>query len=194
MARRNDHSRDEIRSMSLDAAEAILAREGAGALSVRRIAQSIGYTHGTLYLVFDNLDGLLLEVNRRTLDELTTELDEACADSPPGRPRLRALALAYLDFARANPERFRLIFEFRMAEDLPNPDWLVMRVGRGYSLLASALEESGIENAGLLAATLWCTIHGATVLALDGKLVDASGARLDAAKVLSQAVAAFTPA
>ena len=42
MARRNDHSRDELRRMSLEAAETILAGEGAGALSVRRIAQSIG--------------------------------------------------------------------------------------------------------------------------------------------------------
>ena len=51
MARRSDHSRDEIREMALNAAKTIVEREGAAALSTRKIANEIGYTAGSLYLV-----------------------------------------------------------------------------------------------------------------------------------------------
>ena len=176
--------------MSLEAAEAIVASEGVAALSVRRIAQSIGYTHGTLYLVFENLDGLLLELNRRTLDELTAALEQAWRDAEPGRNRLERLARAYLDFARAHPERFRLVFEHRSADGTPTPDWLESQVRRGYTLLENALEEAGAADAALTAASLWCAIHGATMLTLDDKLLDAHSQPLDPFRVLAAAVSA----
>lgn len=194
MARRNDHSRDEIRAMSLAAAEAIVASEGVGALSVRRIAKAIGYTHGTLYLVFENLDALLLELNRRTLDELTAALEQAWSDAEPGQARLEGLARAYLEFARAHPERFRLVFEHRAADGTPTPGWLEARVRHNYALLESALIESGAADAALSAASLWCAIHGATMLTLDDNLLDAHSQPLNPSRVLAAAVAAHAGA
>lgn len=70
MARRSDHSRDELREMALTAAEQIVLENGYESLSARKVASAIGYTVGTLYLVFENLDDLVLQVNARTLDRL----------------------------------------------------------------------------------------------------------------------------
>ena len=66
MGRRSDHSREEIRQMALQAAESIVTEGGYKALSARKVASEIGYTVGTLYLVFENLDELVLYVNGRT--------------------------------------------------------------------------------------------------------------------------------
>lgn len=54
MARRSDHSREEIKEMALTAALTILEEEGARGLTARKVATAIGYTVGTLYLVFKN--------------------------------------------------------------------------------------------------------------------------------------------
>ena len=69
MARRNDHSREQIQQMAIAAAISILNEEGLANLSTRKVASEIGYTVGTLYLVFRNLNELLLHVNAATLDE-----------------------------------------------------------------------------------------------------------------------------
>ena len=193
MARRNDHSRDELRKMSLEAAEDILSREGAGALSVRRIAQSIGYTHGTLYLIFRNLDGLLLELNGRTLDALTARLGTALAGADTPRARLDALAVTYLDFARTHTARWRLVFEHHLPPDEATPAWLGERIARGFRVLDSALADGATpgRRRDTLAAALWAAIHGVTVLAVDGKLVDERGAELDPVPVLQCTVDAF---
>jgi len=179
--------------MSLEAAEAILAAEGAGALSVRRIAQSIGYTHGTLYLVFRNLDGLLLELNGRTLDALTAALANAAAAAPAGADRLHALAGGYLAFARAHTARWRLVFEHHLPHGEQAPDWLAEKVARGHALLGEALAGCGVAGParGALGVALWCAIHGVTGLALDDKLVDAGGRAVAPEPVLRRAVAAF---
>ena len=179
--------------MSLDAAEDILNREGAKALSVRRIAQSIGYTHGTLYLVFSNLDGLLLELNARTLDALSATLEQAAHHAPGGRDRLDALAFAYLDYARTHAARWRLVFEHHLPTGEPMPDAVAQRIARGYRTLHDALADAGAAPAACadLGAALWSAIHGVCVLAVDGKLVDAAGAPLDPLPVLVRTVQAF---
>ena len=47
---------------SAEGAERIVAEHGHSGLSARKVASAIGYTVGTLYLVFDNLDDLVLQV------------------------------------------------------------------------------------------------------------------------------------
>ena len=74
MARRSDHTREELRRMALDAARAIIESDGLRALSTRRLAKAIGYTPGTLYQLFEDLDDLIIEVNVETLDALHAAL------------------------------------------------------------------------------------------------------------------------
>ena len=54
MGRRNEHSRDEIKEMAIEAGKKIIVEEGFSNLGARKIARAIGYTVGTLYNVFDN--------------------------------------------------------------------------------------------------------------------------------------------
>ena len=59
MARRSDHSRDELKALILDCAREIAEEEGLRGLTARRIATEIGYAPGTIYNLFSNLDDLI---------------------------------------------------------------------------------------------------------------------------------------
>ena len=196
MARRNDHSREELRRMSLEAAEDILTREGVHALSVRRIAKSIGYTHGTLYLLFQNLDGLLLEVNGRTVHDLAQCLQRVAQQAESGAARLHALANAYVQFARAHNARWRLVFGHRTLNEEPTPQFLGERIAEAYAVLNAALADAGaaINDIQPLSAALFAAIHGVTILALDDKLVDHSGESMNFEPVLNKTVQVFCAA
>lgn len=174
MARRSDHSRDEIREMALRAAETILDREGAAGLSTRKIATEIGYTVGSLYLVFQNLDDLVVQVNARTLNHLGARLDEAAtrADHPAGC--VVELGRAYLHFASRHPGRWSLIFDRRVTSGTALPDWylhlvrgLFERVEQLLGILTPRRESAEIA---LAARALWSGVHGVCILALDDKL------------------------
>jgi AcrR family transcriptional regulator len=114
MARRGDHSREEIRDMALDAAEAIVIAEGYSGLSARKVASAIGYTVGTLYLVFKNLNDLVLRVNGRTLDQLYERLEQCLPEGSRENPEqaLTTLAHAYIGYAQAESPRWNMLFEY----------------------------------------------------------------------------------
>ena len=74
MARRADHSREELCEIAMQAAERIVETDGLRALTARNVADAIGYSPGTLYNLFANLDELILQLNGRTLDALHDRL------------------------------------------------------------------------------------------------------------------------
>ena len=56
MARRSDHSREELYELALEKAGEIAEKEGLRGLTARGVAREIGYTIGTLYNIFEDLD------------------------------------------------------------------------------------------------------------------------------------------
>lgn len=174
MARRSDHSRDEIHEMALLAAERLLETEGAGGLSTRKVATEIGYTVGTLYLVFENLDDLVLQINGRTLDRLYDTLIQATKDCADPQHCIEAMAHAYIEFAIAHRKRWQLVFEHVVTGDGPLPGDYQSKVQRMFDLVESQLNALLGVKASLQAANaaraLWCGVHGVCSLAISQKL------------------------
>lgn len=174
MARRSDHSRDEMRAMALQAAETIVAREGAAGLSTRKIANEIGYTVGSLYLIFENLDDLIFQVNARTLDDLALELDQARARKSEPEAMLVELGLAYLRFAASHRGRWDLIFGQGSPLETAAPGWYRSRVpvlfDRVEEILSGLAPARKPEEVALAARALWGGVHGICTLALTDRL------------------------
>jgi AcrR family transcriptional regulator len=61
---------EEARRVILDAAEQIVARSGPGGLRLQEVAEAAGVSHPTILHHFESREGLILALNRRTLDEL----------------------------------------------------------------------------------------------------------------------------
>ncbi len=178
MGRRSDHSRDEIREMALAAAEQVVAEQGLAGLSARKVAGAIGYTVGTLYLVFDNLDELILHVNVRTLDELHAVMVKALRRCRGPESCVLALGRAYVRYADTHRHRWSLLFEHRLPEGQEVPEWFRAKVAAMFELVEGALapmsdHRSGREI-GLAARALWSGVHGVAILALTDKLGTAS--------------------
>ena len=174
MARRSDHSRDEIREMALSAAEQIIREQGYKGFSARKLASAIGYTVGTLYLVFDNLDDLILQVNGRTLDRLHARVQQAQARHGHPQERLLQLGHSYISFADEDPRCWEMVFEHRLPEGSEMPEWLQRKVTRMFALVEGCLEPlAGHHSATEIAQAaraLWSGVHGICILAITGKL------------------------
>ena len=104
------------------AATELIERDGLAGLSAREIARRIGYSPGTLYNVFENLDALVLTIEARLLDRLAARLGELPHQETP-EARVLALARAYLAFTHENPKLWNLLFEHHMPAGKAVPSW-----------------------------------------------------------------------
>lgn len=174
MARRSDHSREELREMALTAAEKIVVEQGYEGLSARKVAAQIGYTVGTLYLVFENIDDLILQINARTLDRLHARMTQPHANSIDPRDYLVQLGQAYIRFADEDPHRWAMVFEHRLAEDRSLPTWYQEKVARMFAMVEEGLQplakQHPQDQVMQASRALWGGVHGICILALSDNL------------------------
>jgi AcrR family transcriptional regulator len=174
MGRRNEHSRDELKDLALRAAGEIVDEQGAAALSMREVARRIGYTVGALYLVFENLDDLVVHLNERTVMELRASLERIRGRANQPAQHLRLLVAAYFGFALVHTARWRLVFEHRLPDGQKAPPTYAGHTAAIFALVEKGLRDSGIASSGAsaaeLATALWSGAHGICMLAVTGKL------------------------
>ena len=172
MARRSDHSREELYELILDAATEIVRKDGLKGLTARNLAKAIGYSAGTLYNLFNNIDDLIIHLNGRTLDQLNDHLS-AVRFSGDTKVDVLKLADAYLDYLNQHPTFWQLLFEFNLPDDSDLPDWYHQKISVVLATLERSLEPSfpnNLKGAGESARVLWASFHGICSLSFSGKL------------------------
>lgn len=172
MARRNDHSREELISLTLETVKQHLATHSHHELSLRKIANMIGYVPSTLVNIFGSYNLLLLHVVAQTLDELAEEANRAVTRADSQTDAVTSLAYCYHDFARHNPHRWQLIFAHSMNGD-ELPEWQAKRIDSMTGMLEGLLSEisTGYSPQQVVEASrvLWAGVHGITLLSVDDK-------------------------
>lgn len=172
MARRNDHSADELRKLALAAASGIATEEGLRGLTVRRVAERIGYAPGTIYNLFANLDDLIVQMNGDTLQRLGEALALAGQGDPATRPR--RLTDSYFDFVEAAPRLWAVLFEHRLPDGVPLPQWyhdaLDGLVERASEALEPMLRGRSPTERRRAVVAMWAGLHGIATLAVSKKL------------------------
>lgn len=173
MARRSDHTRKELWRLALDASKRIVEKEGLRGLRARQIARDIGYTIGTLYNLFEDLDDLIMHMNGETLDQLMEACSKVELTQDPSMD-LELLVQRYLRFTHENPKLWNAVFEHKLPEDRPVPDWFSEKVSSLLQIieraLAPILSGRSPDEIHLHARILWMSLFGMTVLEGSGRL------------------------
>jgi AcrR family transcriptional regulator len=180
---RREQAREAIRQEILAASRQIITREGFGALTMRKLAEQVGYSPAAIYLHFRNRDEIAHDVSRTGYAELLAALS-AAVDANPGDAvsRLRALCEAYVRFGLENPQTYSLIFMedpaflaavlARQAADDPGARAYTLLVETAGALIAAGrkLPKVGkpprVATAIEFAETIWASLHGIVSLKL----------------------------
>ena len=171
MGRRYDHSRPEIKDMAFVAARRIAELEGYRGMTARAIAERIGYTAGTLYLAYDNLDELIDQVSIDVLTRLHNVVSAEVNKAGSDQGKLRALIRAHCDFSENRPNQWLLPWLHNRKRTTPIPREIEDLNDRIYRLfqktLRPLLKKHRRGQIEMLSATLWGAICGTTILTLE---------------------------
>jgi AcrR family transcriptional regulator len=168
------------RELLIEAAARVLAEEGQGAVSARRMATEIGASTMAVYTHVGSMDDLLTAVHTEGFIRFHRRLsavrrtDEPLAD-------LHGLGLAYRRFARAEPHLYQAMFGRTLADTALTTEQAEQALST-FAILRDAVARA--IDAGLLAgdpesaaSQIWVTVHGFVSLELAGLLFDAHPAR-----------------
>lgn len=170
---RRDRKKLQRRNLLVEIGRGLIASKGLRSLKVRDVAEASDCSIGSVYNEFGDFDGLILTVNRETVQALTARLAAIPADDPVRQ--LHGLAQAYLAFAAEHPNLLRSLFEHRMENDRPFPEDILLMVMDAFALmhrpLVVLLPDSPSEDVALLARMMFSAVHGIISLGLEDRMV-----------------------
>ncbi|MDO1528581.1 TetR/AcrR family transcriptional regulator [Fulvimonas sp. R45] len=158
----------------LHAAHKLFDREGADAVTMRRVADAVGITPMAIYRHFANRETLL----KRISDDSFQSVADAWRQQPDRGgivERLLATQMLYLDYALAHPHLFDHAFSMRRDDARRYPEDFRARRSPTLNVVADTLAE-GMREGVLrrddpwdVAMTLWAHTHGLVALYRAGR-------------------------
>jgi AcrR family transcriptional regulator len=158
---------------------------GPSAVVLREAARTVGVVPNAAYRHFADRDELLAAVCAQAMGELAARMAAEVArvrgpysDAAAARRRLRAIFVAYLEFARAEPGLFATAFSLPHQHAYGAPDGGTGPEANPLDQLRAVLDElvdAGVLDRGRRAAIeypIWSTVHGLAVLTGQGPLRD----------------------
>lgn len=170
VARRSDHTRDELRTMIVHEGHRQISEVGFARFSAREVAKRIGYSIGTVYNVFGSHDMLLVAINARTLTQWQAHVQARLAAATDSR--LHVLVEAYFEFAILHRRAWTALYDHRLPDDVAAPEYYrehirsLTEIVRDEIDAALPPERRGEVDA--LTRSLLATVHGHCFFTLNG--------------------------
>ena len=156
----------KLREACLEEALAIIEAEGVEALSLREVARRLGVSHQAPYKHFPSRDHILAEIVARAFGAFARHLDERPRHADP-QDDLAEMSRAYLDYARAHPLQYRLMFGDLLPDLKKHPD-MMRQAKHAFALLNDCLARLSTKDGAAASETdvaldalfVWSSVHG----------------------------------
>lgn len=106
-------TKDNIHNILIAKGREMVCLKGADFLTARKLSETTGYSVGTIYNQFGNMDKYILEQNMQTLDELFGVLSKIMPDTNPYK-NLNRYVDAFVAFVLNKPNLWFLLFNFHI--------------------------------------------------------------------------------
>jgi AcrR family transcriptional regulator len=166
----------QVRAKLLEVARELLARGGQEAVTLRAVAEAIGYTAPAIYVHFPDKQSLMRAIMADDFARLSGSFAALASVADP-LERIKHVGRAYIKHAIEHPQAFELLMMTRHDASVYEAKKQVMTADPSHNAYAFlrmcvahavglGLAKGGARDCDLLAQTLWAGVHGVATLAI----------------------------
>lgn len=173
---KTDAEKHLVRTVIMDAARELFIHHGVEAVTMRGIAQKIGYSATSIYLYFSDKEQLLRDVVDADVLKLAQALQSTLTIVDP-LERFLQFGRHYVQFALANPNHYRMMFMTQhppcdpalssIEQHNPEQDAYAQLIGVVTHACEAGIFKDDLTDSTLIAQTVWAAMHGLCALQIN---------------------------
>ncbi|WP_410222178.1 TetR/AcrR family transcriptional regulator [Pedobacter sp.] len=154
--------KEKVRAAIVEAARQLLEKEGWESVSIRKIAERIGYSLPMVYTHFENKEAIQKEFVKQGFNLLTDCIVLQAATKTEPAQQLIALAVAYFDFSFSHACYYRLMFGLGIpgCQQVNEIAEIKRFTSVIFEVLGRLIPAASNERIFLKFHTLWSVLHG----------------------------------
>ena len=166
----------DLKNALIEAGIKILSKEGAGGLSLRKVAKQAGVSHSAPYAHFTDKQSLIAAISTEGFKQLYAELDAAILSYPSDpKQQLMEGAWAYVQFAINNTDAFKIMFSGVLEKERDYPSFVEIshKTFERVVDIVKSCQEAGVLHSAppeIMAVAVWGQLHGIISLILEGQV------------------------
>jgi AcrR family transcriptional regulator len=176
MPRKKAYHHGNLRQALIDAAFELIVERGVPALTLREVARRVGVTHAAPKRHFADRSALVAALAEQGFRGLAAHVEAVRSSRQPrdSAEELRALGVAYIEYAVAHPAHLRVMFSPEVADKTRYPE-LQRAADAVHDMLHGGIEKAQREGSIVrgdpnpLAFAAWSMVHGCATLLIDGQ-------------------------
>lgn len=168
---RRQREKSQMHDAIVNAAVELFVSEGYENTSIRRIAEKIEYTPGSIYSYFKDKDEILFEIHNRGFKKLFEELRQAQTGTD-SLEKLYNMGRRYITFAIENPHYYDLMFiddsTAKTIKELEHWECGGQAYGVLRQIMSEVIEQKLLPKGDVDVASyaFWSLVHGIVALVL----------------------------
>ena len=135
----------QFRQRLCDLALKAFAEQGVEGMSLRGLAAAAGCSRTTPYRYFKNKADILAAVRQAQFQRMADDAEEVARHASDPDERLVALARAYLSFAMATPDAYRVMYSVNQRDEQRYPE-LVRQINRAQQPMMTAVSNTPCQK------------------------------------------------
>jgi len=161
---------EQLKKLIIEQSRIIIEEEGWSALSIRKIADAIGYSVPVIYKHFSSKDELIEYFTKEGFEMLTTQLIAAIKTNDSPADKISHLAAAYWVFAFTHQKHYEIMFGVGIptCEAIQSVSEKRKTSDVMYGAISDAVAHSGRTHIDLhlKVKTFWSIMHGLVAIEL----------------------------
>ena len=186
MARQKKYHFGDLKASLVETASIMIEDEGIENITMRSLSKKLGVSRTAAYRHFQDKTALLKAVAEDTFNRLRLYIRDESEDIGDPLEQFRVISHAYVEFAMRNPAKYRQMFGREVASEPRVPE-LGQAAWSAFTVLMEVIQKchrDGVFKGGDtydLANVAWATVHGLSLLLIDGQIrTSEDGRRLPA--------------
>src|SRR5437660_6393584 len=179
MGKKRPYHHGNLRQALIDAALELIEERGVSALTLREVARQVGVTHAAPQRHFADRAALVAAVAEQGFRGLAAHVAAVRGSARTPAQRLRALGVAYVEYALAHPAHLRAMFSPEVADKSRDPELAAAAQavhGTLVEQIANGQRQGSVApgDPDELSFAAWSMVHGCAVLLIDGQAMGRS--------------------